>query len=119
MRLFVFITLMIASLAYGLLPARAGVDSNVAAPMMMTMENMHHGAHHSMDMAKMTPAADDDCCQSSDGTPHGCFCPACLAIVPAPDMVRDKPMIPQRPLALVARTLVSLPLAPAEPPPRA
>ncbi|MCA0257930.1 MAG: hypothetical protein LCH47_15220 [Proteobacteria bacterium] len=116
MRLFVFITLMIASLAYGLLPARAGVDSNVAAPM-VTMENMHHAGHHSMDMAKMLSS--DDGCQNDDGTPHGCFCPACLAIVPAPDLVRDKPMIPERPLALVARTLVSLPLAPAEPPPRA
>ena len=117
MRLFVFITLMIASLAYGLLPARAGMDSN--APMVMSMENMHHGAHHGMESAKMTPAADDDCCQSSDGTPHGCFCPACLAIVPAPDMVREKLSIPDRPRALVARTLVSRPLAPAEPPPRA
>lgn len=118
MRIFVFITLMIASLAYGLLPARAGVESNAPASV-MTMEIMHHGAHHGMESVKMTPVADDDCCQSSDGTPHGCFCPACLAIVPAPDMVREKLSIPDRPLALVARALVSLPLAPAEPPPRA
>ncbi|MCX8996283.1 hypothetical protein NOF55_16310 [Rhizobiaceae bacterium BDR2-2] len=121
MRAFVVVTMLIACLVYGFMPARAGV---VMEAVQVSVAHHDHADHHGMETAG-THGNHGGAHSRNDPCPHsglpgcGTFCAACLAIVPVVDAGREGHPPFSWPEPLPTRKLADAAPAPAEPPPRA
>lgn len=122
MRFAVAITMLVASLLYATLPARA--EMALHGPAQATMGEVAQMAHHDAQADDMSAPSVDDCCPHDGSSPHGssaphgCFCAACLAVLPQPAAAKAARNLASLPVSVTVRELVSFAPAPADPPPR-
>ena len=125
MRFVVALTMLVASLLYATLPARA--EMAMHGPMQVTMDDMGDMAQaprHDPQADAVSASSADDCCPHGGSSPHGssaphgCFCAACLAVLPEPAAAKAARDAASRTASVPVRALVSLAPAPADPPPR-